>query len=324
MSTEKNKLTKVETAAVDLDLLKSKVAQYLQVGLEGSANTQRAYRADLKHYQQWCADFKVIATPIEAMPLSVYLAHLADTAKWSTIQRKLSAIRKLHELKNLTFPVKDRQVVAVLEGIRRTKSSRPKQAPAFEMRDFREILYNLDHDNPVELRNKVALLLGFTGAFRRSELVALDIDDLHFSEDGLLAVMKRSKTNQYGETEEKAFFFHSDPLLCPVRVTRFWLEQRPSSGPLLVRFRKGKKHGEVVLTNERLSDKSIDNIVKHYLGAEYSAHSLRASFVTNAKHNGADDLEVMQQTKHRTSLMIQRYTRTGNVRKFNAAKKLGL
>ncbi len=114
------------------------------------------------------------------------------------------------------------------------------------------------------------------------------------------------------------------PLLYPIRTLKAWLALRPQCGPLLVRFRKGSRHGEVRLTEERLSDKSVDNIVKHYLGVEYSAHSLRASFVTAAKLNGADDLEVMQQTKHRTSAMIQRYTRTDDIRKYNAGKKLGL
>lgn len=185
-------------------------------------------------------------------------------------------------------------------------------------------MQSLDPGNPVELRDKVVLLLGFTGAFRRSELVALNIGALAFSRQGLIITLSRSKTNQYGEVEQKAFFFHANPLLCPIQTLEAWLALRPQSGPLLVRFRKGSRHGEVRLTEERLSDKSVDNIVKHYLGVQYSAHSLRASFVTAAKLNGADDLEVMQQTKHRTSAMIQRYTRTDDIRRYNAGKKLGL
>ncbi|MGX5856525.1 hypothetical protein ACWKW6_22935 [Dyadobacter jiangsuensis] len=154
--------------------------------------------------------------------------------------------------------------------------------------------------------------------------VARDIRDLSFSRQGIIITLARSKTNQYGELEQKAFSFHPNPLLCPIRTLEEWLALRPKSGPLLVRFRNGRRHGEVRLTEERLSDKSADNIVKHYLGVEYSAHSLRASFVTAAKLIGAGDLEVMQQTKHRTSAMIQRYTRTDNIRKYNAGKKLGL
>lgn len=307
-----------------LAILESKVSAYINTGLQGAANTQRAYQADLRDFKNWCETHQVSPTPVAPETLSAYLAHLADDCKWATIQRRLSAIRKLHDLQNLDFPKKDRQVVAVLEGIRRTKGVRQKQAPAFNIDEFRNIIAGLSNENPQELRDKVVLLLGFTGAFRRSELVALDINKLYFSDEGLLVRMTGSKTNQYGEIEEKAFFFNSDPDLCPVRTLQAWLQLRKNFGPLLVRFRKGKKHGEVRITEERLSDKSVDNIVKHYLGEEYSSHSLRASFVTIAKLNGADDLEVMQQTKHKTALMIQRYTRTDNVRQYNAGKKLGL
>ncbi|TDB67579.1 integrase [Arundinibacter roseus] len=296
----------------------------MQSGLEGSANTQRGYQADIRDYAGWCQAQLVPAFPVEADVLSAYLAELADTARWSTIQRRMSALRKWHELKDLPFPGKEKQVLAVLEGIRREKGSRQKQAPALDLDEYRSLIQDLDIQNPTELRDKLVLLLGFTGAFRRSELVALNIEDLNFSRQGLIITMQRSKTNQYGEIEQKAFFYHPEPLLCPIRTLEEWLSLRPANGPLFVRFRKGKTHGEVRLTEERLSCKTVDNLVKHYFGVEFSAHSLRATFVTVAKLNGADDLEVMQQTKHRTSAMIQRYTRTDDIRKYNAAKKLGL
>ncbi|HEV7350909.1 tyrosine-type recombinase/integrase [Telluribacter sp.] len=301
-----------------------KVAHYAQAGLEGARNTQRAYQADIRHYYEWCQLQGLTAFPVDAEVLAVYVTHLADECKWATIQRRMAALRKWHELKNEEFPARSRQVQAVLEGIRRVKGIRQKQAPAFSLDEFRPLIQSFDPENVIELRDKVVLLLGFTGAFRRSELVALNIEDLSFSRQGLIITLTQSKTNQYGEIEQKAFFYHPDPLLCPIRTLEEWLALRPAQGPLLVRFRKGKTHGEVRLTEERLSDKSVDNLVKHYLGTEYSAHSLRASFVTAAKLNGADDMEVMQQTKHRTSAMIQRYTRTDDIRKFNAGKKLGL
>ncbi len=321
----RNRTSDAVTTEQRLLQLKNKVSAYIKTGLEGSANTRKAYRSDLAHFQKWCEEHQLAYEgAVTAEILSAYLAALADTCKWATIQRRLSALQKLHELQNLEFPKKDRHVVAVLEGIRRTYGVRQKQAPAMDVSEFREIILSLDGSDPIQLRDKVVLLLGFTGAFRRSELVSLNLDHLHFSKDGLIIRISSSKTNQYGEIEEKAFFFHEDTRLCPIRTLETWLSLRGETGPLLVRFRKGKKHGETRLTEERLSDKSVNNIVKHYLGAGYSAHSLRASFVTSAKLNGADDLEVMQQTKHKTSLMIQRYTRTDDVRKYNAGKKLGL
>lgn len=307
-----------------LSTLRSKVADYLQSGLEGSANTRRAYAADLRHFRQWCALHEVTPAPVSPEALCTYLAFSAETDKWATLQRRLSAIRKLHQFQGTPFPKQNRHVLTVLEGIRRTIGVRQQQAPAFTIDEFREVIVNLDINDPQQLRDKVVLLLGFTGAFRRSELVALNLENLSFTPEGALIRLEKSKTNQYGDHEEKALFYHSDAALCPVQTLRHWLSQRPERGPLLVRFRKGLEPGLLRLTNERLSDKSVARLVKHYLGEDYSAHSLRASFVTIAKLNGADDLEIMQQTKHKTSAMIQRYTRVGNVQKYNAGKKLGL
>lgn len=305
-------------------MLKNKVADYIQLGLEGAANTRRAYAADLRHYRQWCQANQERPVPIVPEALCMYLAFAAETDKWATIQRRLSAVRKLHELQGVDFPAKDRQVQTVLEGIRRSIGIRQQQSPAFSVNEFRQVIQSLDVTDIQQLRDKVVLLLGFTGAFRRSELVALNLEDFTFTEDGAIIRMRRSKTNQYGDHEEKALFFATDPTLCPVQTLQEWMTQRPEGGPLLVRFRKGSEPGLVRLTNERLSDKTVARLVKHYLGDRYSAHSLRTSFVTVAKLNGADDLEVMQQTKHKTSAMIQRYTRVTNVARFNAGKKLDL
>ncbi|MFD2937351.1 site-specific integrase [Spirosoma flavum] len=314
----------LSVANISLSTLRSKVANYMQSGLEGAPNTRRAYAADLRHFRQWCSEHQQVPAPISPEALCAYLAFTAETDKWATIQRRLSAIRKLHQLQGADFPQKDLHVQTVMEGIRRTIGVRQHQAPAFSVDEFRDVIQSLNILDPQQLRDKLVLLLGFTGAFRRSELVALNSEDLSFSSEGVLVRLHRSKTNQYGDHEEKALFYHSDAALCPVQTLQCWLGQRPERGPLLVRFRKGMEPGLVRFTSERLSDKSVARIVKHYLGENYSAHSLRASFVTIAKLNGADDLEVMQQTKHKTSAMIQRYTRVGNVRQFNAGKKLGL
>ncbi|WP_332369803.1 hypothetical protein [Spirosoma telluris] len=129
-----------------------------------------------------------------------------------------------------------------------------------------------------------------------------------------------SKTNQYGKTEQKALFFSADPDTCPVRNLQDYMAiLNRATGPLFVRIRKGEQ-----ITEDRLSDKQVARAVKAFLGQVYSAHSLRASFVTVAKLNGADDSEIMQQTKHRTRSMIDRYTRVQQVVKHNAAMKLGL
>lgn len=307
-------------ALANVQTLAEKVNAYGRKGLEGAVNTQRAYRADLKHLKDWCEKNNFTMMPISATTLAGYAAYLADTHKWSTINRRFAAIAKLHHLNNVDVPMQDRQFRAVMEGIKRTKGIRQKQAPAFNIKEIKNVLRSIETDTHTLLRNKAILLLGFTGAFRRSELVALNLEDLTFSEDGLIVSMGTSKTNQYGDYEEKAIFYSPETTLCPVRTLQNWMTTLGrTTGPLFVRIRKGNQ-----LTYERLNDKTVNDLVKSYLGEKYSAHSLRASFITIAKLNGADDSEVMRQTKHRTSAMIIRYTRLENIKQHNAAMKLGL
>lgn len=134
--------------------------------------------------------------------------------------------------------------------------------------------------------------------------------------------LDRSKTNEFGEVEEKAVSCANETEYCPIGAIQQWLALLDrDQGPLFVRIRKGER-----ITGERLSDEWVNLLVRHQLGEHFTAHSLRASFVTIAKANGADDLEVMNQTKHRTTTMIQRYDRRRNILKHNASGtgKLGL
>lgn len=300
--------------------LKEKVNEYGRLGLEGAINTQRAYKSDLKDFNNWCEINGQIPFPVLPETLAAYVSHLADTCKWATINRRLAAISKLHQLNNLETPTQNRIFRIVMEGIKRTKGIRQKQAPAFKLNILKQLLREFDTESNSNLRNKALLLLGFTGAFRRSELVALNVEDLNFTEEGLIVSMQKSKTNQYGDYEEKAIFYSPEAVLCPIRTLQAWIKTlEKTSNALFVRVRKGDR-----ITKDRLTDKTVNDLVKTYFGEEFSAHSLRASFITIAKINGADDSEIMRQSKHKTSAMIQRYTRIEDIKKHNAAMKLGL
>ena len=297
-----------------------KVLSYARKGLEGSVNTQRAYQADLRDFQLWCSENHQVEMPASALTLATYISYAADSLKWSSINRRLAAISKNHQLQNFDLPTKDRTFQAVMEGIKRSKGIRQKQAPAFKLIDFKHILRSMSIESNAKIRDKAILLLGFTGAFRRSEIVALNIENLTFTDEGVIVSMGKSKTNQYGDYEEKALFYSPEAALCPIRSLQNWINKIGLKvGPLFVRVRKGDK-----ITPVRLTDKTINDLVKSYCGEQYSAHSLRASFITIAKLNGADDSEIMRQSKHKTSAMIQRYTRIENIKQHNAAMKLGL
>ena len=309
----------INSVGLSIDL-KEKVNEYGRLGLEGAVNTQRAYKADLKDFNDWCETNGQIPFPVSPETLAAYVSHLADTCKWATINRRLAAISKLHQLNKLETPTQNRIFRIVMEGIKRTKGIRQNQAPAFKLNILKQLLRDFDTESNADLRNKALLLLGFTGAFRRSELVALNIENLDFTEDGLIVSLQKSKTNQYGDYEEKAIFYSPEAILCPIRSLKSWIQRlNKTSDALFVRVRKGDK-----ITTDRLTDKTVNDLVKTYFGEEFSAHSLRASFITIAKINGADDSEIMRQSKHKTSAMIQRYTRIEDIKKHNAGMKLGL
>jgi site-specific recombinase XerD len=315
----KNSLDIIASTAELGTSLFQKTQAFGRKGLEGAVNTQRAYRADIKLFEAWCLQYEQIALPVSVVTLAMYMTFLAETSKWASLNRKLAATRKYHLLAGLELPTKNADFKLVMEGIKRTIGIRQQQAPAFKLAFFKQQVKLMDSSTLTGLRNKAIILLGFTGAFRRSELARIQLDNLLFSEDGIIVTLPNSKTNQYGEAEEKAIFYSPDPQLCPVRTLENWIKTAKLTDSLFVRIRKGDK-----LTNEQLSDKSINDIFQAYFGKKYSAHSLRASFITIAKINGADDSEIMRQTKHKTPQMIQRYTRIDDIKIHNAGLKLGL
>jgi integrase len=298
-------------------------ARYVNTGQQGAANTQRAYAGDWRRFTTWCREHGRESLPADLPTIAAFVTSLAEAGKKvATIQRHCASVSKAHQLAGLPTPTDDRQFKTLLEGISREKGIKQKQAPAFTLAYFKRVIQGIDTERPDGIRDRALLLLGLAGAFRRDELASLDLANLRFDDDGLVVELPKSKTNQKGEAEEKAIFFAPDRRSCPVRAVKDWLElldrHGRTSGPLFLSFHKGQR------LSRRLSTFSLSEIVQLRLGAPYTAHSLRASFVTIAKLNGADDAEVMNQTKHKTTDMIRRYTRLDNIRQHNAAQKLGL
>lgn len=294
-------------------------------GLQGAENTQKAYTSDLKKYISFCKSHEYSPFPITEKTVAQYIAFLAQECKYATIRRKIASLSKYQKIMEGASFMTDTLKI-VLEGVKREKGTRQKQAPSFEIQTLRKSVYALDTNHPKDIRDRALLLLGFTGAFRRSELVALDISDLAFEEDCLIVNIRGSKTNQYLEQESKAIFYGADPLLCPIRALKRWLEVRrqglQANNDLEAVFTAFRKGGKVLA--QRLSMRAINAIVPAHLGVSYTPHSLRASFVTVAKLNGCQDDEIMRQTGHKTATMIRCYTRIADVKKHNAAMKLGL
>jgi integrase len=169
-------------------------------------------------------------------------------------------------------------------------------------------------------------LLGFAGAFRRSELVGLDIEDCAFGKDGLTITLRRSKVDQTGVGRKIGIPYGSNPETCPVRTVQAWIEQASiTGGPL---FRSINRHGQ--LKPGRLSGLDVARIVKKLVkragldSAKYAGHSLRAGHATSAAIAGASERSIMNQTGHRSVQMVRRYIRDGSLFRENSAGKLGL
>lgn len=312
------------------------VARYLKLGLEGSDNTVLAYSADLKYFGAYCQKYGMCPLPANVATMARYVADLADIPrKLSTIRRHLAAIHKHHQLRGYPSPVHADELALVLDGITRTLGKRQKQAPAFTVEELKESIRRLDVTTTAGLRDRALLLLGFAGAFRRSELVALNVEDLEFTERALLVHLTKSKTNQTGEIEDKAVFYASTAAFCPVRSARAWVQQLVrSSGPLFVSLKRGQVKGKALPTAKRLSPLRVNGLVQLHLNHDeeghkvpernYSAHSLRVSFITVSVLRGQSNRFIKNQTKQKTDAMIDRYSRLDDVVSFNAAQNLGL
>ncbi|TGE22664.1 tyrosine-type recombinase/integrase [Hymenobacter metallicola] len=340
-------VTTGSTVAANLTRASSKVAGFLETGLQGAANTERAYKSDLNTYAEFCALHGFTAVPADVTTLTEYVAHLASEKPTpdagggrekkkgqqpltgphalATIRRHLAAIRKAHQLSGHPMPATVDALNIVMEGIARTLGKRQDQALAFTVEELKQAIRGIDLETTAGLRDRALLLVGFAGAFRRSELVDLNIEQLEFTERALLVHLAKSKTNQYGAVEDKAIFYAPNADFCPVRCLRAWLNLLGrTTGPLFVKIPRATPGQMAAPSDKRLSDISINKLVQKRLGPAYSAHSLRVSFVTVAVLNGQSHKAIKNQTKQKTDAMIERYTQLNNVVSYNAAQALGL
>lgn len=287
--------------------------------------TVQAYKSDWNHFQSWCEDNNQQSLPASPQTLAAYLSDLASNHKTSTVARRLAAISKAHQTANVTNPANNELVRLTIKGIRRVKGTRPTQKVAAVTSDILAMLNTLP-DNLLGKRDRALLLIGFAGAFRRSELVSLNIEDLDFRADGIAISLKRSKTDQEGEGATKGIPYGRCAETCPVRALKAWLECAGITEGVV--FRSVNRHGQV--GTEQLNDKTVARVVKRAAEAagldpsNYSGHSLRAGLATSAAMNGVSERDIMRQTGHHSVQMVRRYIRDGELFKSNAASQVGL
>jgi site-specific recombinase XerD len=291
-------------------------------------NTIRAYKSDFNDFALFCAQNGFKSLPSEPKIVSLYLTYLSTkNIKMSTLKRRLVSIGVIHKLKGHYLDTKHPSIIENIMGIKRRKGSIQKGKKPLSINNLKKIINVIDKEKIEEIkktRNKSILLIGFSGGFRRNEIVSLDYEDLDFVQEGLRISLKRSKTDQFGEGSVKGLPYFNNSEYCPVISARKWIEiSKINSGPLFRRFTKGSK-----LSDKRLSDQTVALIIKEYLqlagidNRNYSGHSLRSGFATSAAEAGVEERNIMSMTGHKSSEMVRRYIKEANIFKNNPLDKI--
>ena len=291
-----------------------------------STNTLRAYKADFKDFSAFCVKNGLSSMPTEPKILSLYLTHLSATSKFSTLKRRIASISVIHKIKGHYLDTKHPIIMENLHGIKRVKGSHQKAKKPILINDLKLIINVIDKylsycrlpkseyskDIRNKIRDKAIILVGFSGGFRRSELVNIDYDDIEFVSEGVKIFIKRSKTDQSGEGMIKAIPYFDNKSFCPVLALKHWIgNSQIKSGKLF-----------------DISDKSVALIIKKYASLagldpnKYGGHSLRSGFATSAAESGAEERSIMAMTGHKTTQMVRRYIQEANLFKNNALNKI--
>ena len=293
-----------------------------------SNNTIRAYRSDFKDFRAFCIKNGFKSIPTDPKIVSLYMTYLsAKDAKISTLRRRLVSIGVVHKLKGHYLDTKHPMIIENLMGIKRKKGSYQRgKKPILinELKSLINVINDQESEEIKKIRDKTIILTGFAGGFRRVELVSIDFEDIEFVAEGVKIIIRKSKTDQFGEGMTKGLPYFSNQTYCPVLHLKKWIElSNIKKGPLFRRFSKSSN-----LMNDRLTDQSVALLIKNYLkkaGIEnknYSGHSLRSGFATVSAESGADERSIMAMTGHKTTQMVRRYIKDANIFKNNALNKI--
>ena len=274
--------------------------------------TQDAYESDFRIFESWCHPRGLNPLPATAESLCAFLADQATLGKRaSTLGRRLAAIRYFHRAAGYETPTSDEKVKAVLSGIRRTIGAAPVRKRAATADIVIVIAMSPTATSLRALRNRAIILLGFAGAFRRSELVALNVEDLEETPEGMLVTLRRSKTDQEGVGRRVAI--PRGEIACPVAALRAWLDAAGITEGAIFRRIFNKRAQR--MADRRLAPRNVAAIVKQgaaRLGFDpsiFGGHSLRAGFVTSAVKRGANLIKITDVTGHRSLEMLKTYSR---------------
>ncbi len=280
-----------------------------------SQNTLRAYQSDYNDFSLFCSINGFQAMPTQPKILALYITHLSSFSKYSTLKRRLASISILHKTKGHYIDTKHPVIMENLMGIKRINGSNQKGKKPLLINDLKVLIKAIDQskeNDKRKIRDKALILIGFSGGFRRSELVDIDFADIDFVPEGVKIFVKRSKTDQSGEGMTKAIPYFDSENYCPVKTLKKWIEIND--------FQEGRIFN--------ISDKSVALIIKKYANHagldshKYAGHSLRSGFATSTAESGAEERSIMAMTGHKSTEMVRRYIKESNLFKNNALNKI--
>lgn len=276
--------------------------------------TRRAYRSDLHHFRKFGGEI-----PASPELVAAYIASSMSHFAPATIIRRIASLSKAHKTIGAENPAQSELVKQALRGMKRIKGMNQREAKPLLKEDLFEIL-DASGNRLKDIRDRALLLIGFAGGFRRSELVALNVEDVEHVRQGIIITIRRSKTDQEGKGRTIGIPFGRGRW-CPVKALEEWqLASKVTEGAI---FYVINKHSQIA--DKRLSGEAVSLLIKariSKLGRDpvlYSGHSLRAGFVTSAAIAGASSYAIRQQTGHASDGMVSRYVRQADMFVANAA-----
>ncbi|MFG5121728.1 tyrosine-type recombinase/integrase [Methylorubrum sp. POS3] len=309
------------SSASDLEALAARAAGLAKEAR--AANTRKAYRSDWAHFTAWCARHDLAFLPAAPTTIGLYLAANEAALSVATLARRLSAIAVAHRMAGHAMDTRHPAIRDVIRGLRRAKGVAQDHAEALTVPLLRRVLALLG-DRPIDHRDRALLLVGFGAALRRSELVALDLDDVAVVPEGLRITIRRSKGDQEGEGQVVAIG-RTGTATCPVSAYSGWIAVAGITEGAV--FRGINRHGRI---GSRLSTDAVSEIVQKRAATAgldptiFSGHSMRAGFATSAAAAGVEERLIMRQTRHRSAQTVRRYIRDGELFDRNLAAEVGL
>ena len=326
-------ITKEEDTMAYPAQYRSEIEKLLKASI--ADNTKKAYHSRIKIFFKWCEDNDIgNAFPVKPEIIAAYLAYLSSRdTPYSTVALSMTAIKVLHKLQGQPDPTSSNVVKQLLRGYRRQHGTATHKKAAATIDIIKKMIDSLreesqrdERDLILSSRDQAIIMLGFCGAFRRSELSDLNLEDLTWTkrkddQDVLIVTVRKSKTDQEGTGQVKVIYPSEDKRYCPLRLLRKWINLSGiTEGPL---FRPVRRGGHI--QNRRLTTQYIAKIIKWaaekaQIELDLSGHSLRSGFVTTAIRQGKTERSIMHQTGHKSVVTLREYIQRESIIDDNAAE----